>query len=228
MGATRGEGVVAMPPLKTDEEIEPANAAPAAKAIKPAKPAKGAAGVQPERRGRGRRVAADYWNQPAGRRAELVDGELYDMAPPSRAHQRVVFGIAHAMRSHVEARGGSCEVDVAPFAVNLRGDESVFVEPDVLMVCDPSKLSDRGCEGAPDLVAEVVSPSNWKMDYFRKVVLYEAAGVREYWIVDPRCEQVAVYRFTEPNPLATYAFADQVPVGIWDGACKISVADLLV
>lgn len=183
--------------------------------------------VQADRR-TAARDARDYWNLPEGRRAELIDGELLDMAPPSREHQRVVGELAYALRAHVKAHGGPCEVYEAPFSVNLRGDESTFVEPDISVVCDPARLSDRGCEGAPDLVVEVVSPSNWKADYFRKASLYESAGVREYWIVDPRSRQVHVYRYGSPAaPLASYGFGDPVPVGIWDGALSIRLDDLL-
>lgn len=74
------------------------------------------------------------------------------------------------------------------------GDGSVFVEPDVSVVCDPGKLSDRGCEGAPDLVMELVSPSNWQLDYFRKASLHESAGVRERWIANPRSRQIHMYQ----------------------------------
>lgn len=173
-------------------------------------------------------TGADYWNLPDGVRCELMGGKLYDMAPPNREHQRIVGGLYFTLRSHVEAHGGPCEVDMAPFAVNLKGDDSVLVEPDVLVVCDSAKLSERGCESAPDLVVEVASPSNWRVDYFKKMPLYEEAGVREYWIVDPRTRSTAVYRFaSEERPLATYPFDAPVPVGIWDGACSVVMADLL-
>ena len=158
----------------------------------------------------------DYWNLPEGRRAELIDGELFDMAPPGRTHQKIAVGLVQRLQSFVERNGGPCEVYMAPFAVNLTADDTTWVEPDVLVVCDPAKLSERGCEGAPDLIVEIVSPSSVTMDYFTKTARYQRAGVREYWIVDPSCRQVTVYRYETPQYiLRTYAFEQSVPVGIF-------------
>lgn len=173
-------------------------------------------------------TASDYWNLPDGVRAELIDGTLYDMTPPSSAHQIIAFGIAHTLQRYVDETGGPCKVIPAPFAVNLHADDTTYVEPDVSVICDPAKISTRGCEGAPDLVIEVVSPSNWRMDYFKKCTLYEQAGVREYWIVDPRCEQTVVCRYeSEDRPMAIYPFSEPIPVGIWDDAAHVTVASLL-
>ena len=125
-------------------------------------------------------TAEDYWALPDGERAELIDGELWDLAAPNRLHQEIAAELTKRMRNHVDAHHGGCKVYVAPFAVNLFADESTFVEPDVSVICDPEKLSSRGCEGAPDMVVEVVSPSSRSMDYTTKQSLYSEAGVREY------------------------------------------------
>lgn len=174
------------------------------------------------------RTAADYWSLPDGERAELIDGSLYAMTPPNRRHQDVVFGIGRALANYVDACGGPCRVYVAPLAVNLTADDTTWVEPDVLVVCDPGKLSDRGCEGAPDFIAEVVSPSNRAHDYLVKAVLYEKAGVREYWVVDPDYGRTTAYRYatTGPMPLI-YPFAVPVPVDIYGGELEIRMADLV-
>lgn len=161
--------------------------------------------------------AEDYWALPDGVRAELVDGELWDLASPSHKHQEVVGFLAHALRSYIEAAEGLCKVYQAPFAVNLFGDESTFVEPDLSAICDRSKLSERGCEGAPDFIAEVVSPSNPGMDYVTKLNLYKEAGVREYWIVDPERERTHVYHFEEDSVPSIYPFASPVPAGVFPG-----------
>lgn len=175
-------------------------------------------------------TAEDYWSLPEGRRAELIYGELYDLAAPSRMHQEIVVGLLRAFADYIDEAGGPGEVNIGPFAVNLFGDDSMFVEPDVSVVCDPSKLSSRGCEGAPDLVVEVVSPSGRSHDYLRKANLYELAGVREYWIVDPATSQTVVYRYDAENPdalrLAIYPFDKPVPTGIWDGF-SLTIASLL-
>ncbi len=177
---------------------------------------------------RGLYAAEDYWGLPDDRRAELINGVLYDMAPPSTQHQAIVAGMVADLTLHVRGRGGPCRVYGVPVAVRLNcgsNDES-WVEPDVIVVCDPAKISDRGCEGAPDLAVEVVSPSSRQKDYLIKTLAYERAGVREYWIVDAACEQVAVYRFEADGPhLTTYAFADAVPVSVFDGQLALTVDD---
>lgn len=155
-------------------------------------------------------TAQDYWALPEGTRAELIDGQLWDLASPSRVHQEVVYVVGRMMGDHIAAHGGSCKVYPAPFAVNLFADESTFVEPDISVICDRSKLSDRGCEGAPDLVVEVVLPSNPGMDYVSKLNLYHEAGVREYWICDPQRRQVLCYDFDSERLLTTYDFSEPV------------------
>ncbi len=163
-------------------------------------------------------TAGDYWGLPDGCRAELIGGKLYAMTPPSPTHQKIVFEIARALANHIDHRDGNCEVYTAPFAVNLDANDETWVEPDVLVVCDPGKLSNRGLEGAPDMVVEVVSPSSRRMDYFVKTGRYERAGVREYWIIDPEAQQTTVYRYaSETRLLSTYRFDEPVPVGMFEG-----------
>lgn len=162
-------------------------------------------------------TADDYWSLPDGVRAELIDGELWDLASPSRKHQEIVAELTYAIKVHIVAHGGSCKVYQAPFAVNLFGDDSTFVEPDLSAVCDRTKLSDRGCEGAPDFVVEVVSPGNPGMDYVTKLNLYKEAGVREYWICDPERERTHVYRFEGDSVPSIYPFASPVPCGVFPG-----------
>lgn len=160
----------------------------------------------------------DYWNLPSNVRAELIDGELYGMTPPGRIHQKIVTRLAQQLQNHIDSRGGSCEVYAAPFAVNLDGNERTWVEPDISVICNPSKLSNRGCEGAPDLVVEVVSPTSRRMDYLIKPPRYQGAGVREYWIVDPETAQTTVCRYGKDSTApTTHPFADAIPVGIFPG-----------
>ena len=121
----------------------------------------------------------DILSLPDGKRAELIDGHWYDMATPLRIHQRIVMLISNALHDFIKNKGGSCEVYPAPFAVFLNNDNKNYLEPDVTVICDPNKLTDIGCEGAPDLVVEVTSPSTEKRDYGVKLFKYRAAGVRE-------------------------------------------------
>ena len=171
-------------------------------------------------------TAKDYWALPDGVRAELIDGELWDLASPSRAHQEIVHELDRRIGNFIADHGGSCKVYPAPFAVNLFADESTFVEPDVTVVCDRSKLSDRGCEGAPDFVVEVTSPSNSGMDYASKLALYRQAGVREYWICDPQQERVLVYRFGEPLDMVLSTFATDVSSAVLPGF-SVRFADIM-
>lgn len=104
----------------------------------------------------------------------------------------------------------------APFAVFLNEDEINYVEPDISVICDRDKITDKGCYGAPDWVIEIVSPGNKPMDYFTKLFKYRTAGVREYWIVDPAKEMVTVYGF-EKETMEQYSFGEDVPAGIYEG-----------
>lgn len=171
-------------------------------------------------------TSEDYWNLPDGQRAELIDGQLYDMAPPYRVHQKLVSKFTQLIGSHITENGGSCEVYPAPFSVNLDADDRDWVEPDISVICDPDKLTDRGCEGAPDFIIEVVSPGSRKMDYSTKNTLYSEAGVREYWIVDPAKERTTVYRYEEDSAPIIVPFDLPIQVGIYQNL-QITVAELL-
>lgn len=171
-------------------------------------------------------TSEDYWNLPEGHRAELIDGQLYNMAPPSRMHQKLISQFMLVLGQYIRDHHGTCEVYPAPFAVNLDAEDKDWVEPDISVICDTSKLDDRGCNGAPDLVVEVVSPSSRRIDYSTKNALYSEAGVREYWIVDPEKERTTVYRYEDDAAPIIYPFADNIPVGIFPGLA-INVADLL-
>lgn len=158
----------------------------------------------------------DIYTLPDGERAELIDGQIYYMAPPGRKHQRIVLNLSRKIADYIEGNHGSCEVDIAPFAVFLNEDDKNYVEPDISVICDADKLTDKGCNGAPDWIIEVVSPGSRRMDYFFKLFKYRTAGVREYWIVDPEKERVTVYNF-EKEATEEYSFGMSVPVGIYEG-----------
>lgn len=152
---------------------------------------------------------------PEGERAELIDGKMYMMATPILTHQDILMWLSARIWSYIEGHGGPCKVLPAPFAVYIKEDEYNYVEPDVIVVCDQDKLDEKGCHGAPDWVVEIVSPSSKTMDYIRKCALYEAAGVREYWIVDPMERNVKVHNF-ESGTWRQYDFSEQVKAGIYE------------
>lgn len=149
------------------------------------------------------------YSLPEGKRAELVDGNLYMMAPLNRRHQELVGALYRVIGNHIASKGCSCIPYVAPFAVFLSKDDKNYVEPDISVVCDKSKLTDHGCEGAPDWIIEVVSPGSQKMDYMIKLFKYKTAGVKEYWIVDPKDETVAIYDFAKDD-MEKYTFQDKI------------------
>lgn len=173
-----------------------------------------------------RYTAEDYWNLPDGVRAELIDGYLYDMAPPNFAHQKLVMQLARIIGNYVAANQGECEVIPAPFAVNLDASDENWVEPDISVICDRGKLSDRGCKGAPDFIIEVVSPTSRTRDYQTKMVMYANAGVREYWIVDPIKKATTVYYFQEDVAPIVFPFGQDISVGIY-GDLHINIEALL-
>ncbi len=158
----------------------------------------------------------DIYALPEGQRAELIDGQIYDMAPPNRTHQRIVSQLTKIIGQYIDRKQGSCEVYPAPFAVFLNKDSKNYVEPDISVICDKEKLDDRGCNGAPDWIIEVTSPSDPQRDYGIKLFKYRTAGVREYWIVNPQKHTVMVYDFEKEERSNQYNFCDDVPVCIYE------------
>lgn len=157
----------------------------------------------------------DIYNLPDRERAELIDGKIYYMSPPGRTHQRLVSRLNQKIANYIEENCGKCEVFPAPFAVFLNKYDTTYVEPDISVICDPSKLDEKGCHGAPDWVIEIVSKSSRSMDCFTKLFKYRNSGVREYWIVDPTKEIVMVYQF-EKEIMEQYGFGEEVKSGIYD------------
>lgn len=153
---------------------------------------------------------------PDGERAELIDGQIYYMAPPNTRHQRMLNYINTEINMYIRKNNGECEVFPAPFAVFLNDDDMNYVEPDISVICDKNKISDKGCHGAPDWVIEIISPSSRAMDYFTKLFQYQKSGVREYWIVDPIKQRITVY-FFEKELVEEYSFGEEIPVGIYEG-----------
>ena len=122
---------------------------------------------------------SDIYALPDGERAELIDGQIYNMAPPGRLHQKISWKLHQAIANYIDSRNGLCEVYAAPFAVFLNDDDINYVEPDLSVICDLSKLDDKGCHGAPDWVIEIVSSGSRSRDYMTKLFKYRTVGVRE-------------------------------------------------
>ena len=163
----------------------------------------------------------EYLHWPDDVRYELIDGVAYLMAPaPTLDHQEVVGEVYYQLRQALQ--GKPCRAFIAPVDVRFpkegEADEQVdtVLQPDVLVVCDPSKLDRRGVRGAPDLVVEVLSPGTSSHDHVRKRRVYERAGVAEYWLVHPIDRMVTVYRLVngEYGKPDVFELVDATPVGV--------------
>jgi Uma2 family endonuclease len=164
----------------------------------------------------------DYMTWNDNKFWELIDGIAYQMAPPSRKHQLASGALFNKFYNYLE--GKSCEVHHQPFGVRLpledEPDEYIknAILPDIVVVCDEKKLDDTGCRGGPDLIIEILSPSTSKRDLEDKFKLYEKAGVKEYWIVDPVNNFIKVYVLGEDKSYGTgktYFADDKIKVSIF-------------
>jgi len=156
---------------------------------------------------------ADYLQWTFEDRLELIKGKIFKMTPaPASAHQRISMIIANEMYNNL--KGKSCEVYYAPFDVRLprKGeddDKKIFtvVQPDICVICDPTKIDTRGCTGAPDIVVEILSPGNNQKELKNKYDVYEESGVLEYWIISPQDKTFLKYTLTDtkyqPSKLMT-------------------------
>ena len=162
----------------------------------------------------------DYYALPDDRRAELIDGVFYDMASPSQIHQQILgdlfLQLAPCTASHPD-----CRIFFAPLDVRLDNDEWTMVQPDLLITCHNKDTDTRRVNGAPDFIAEILSPSSRYHDMFRKLHKYQHAGVREYWIIDPKNLKITVYYFEKDFLPETYSFQDEVELRISDGRCRV-------
>ena len=158
----------------------------------------------------------DIYALPEDVWAELIDGRLYYIGFPTRTHQKLAGGMYLTVANYIRSKGGTCEVYIPPFGVYLFADESTYLLPDLIVVCDLSKLNERGCWGAPDWVVEVLSPSTGSKDMSIKLFKYRTAGVREYWMIDPVKQIVITYDFTGKDEKASiYSFEDAIPSAIY-------------
>lgn len=165
----------------------------------------------------------DYLTWPVNERWELLNGRAYNMTPtPSRRHQEISGQLLTLFNNYL--KGKTCRVYAAPFDVRLpqlqESDEqtSTVVQPDLVVVCDKTKLDHQGCKGSPDLVVEITLPSTFQKDLKEKFILYERVGVHEYWIVYPEENTVCVFHLTHEGKYSrpeVYTERDSIKVGIF-------------
>ena len=164
----------------------------------------------------------DYYALPEDRRAELIDGVFYDMAAPSLRHQSILLSLAIQFRECIKEHHQACEVYIAPCDIRLDKDDYTMVQPDLFVICGEYDRNALCYEGAPDLAIEILSPATRSKDMLLKLFKYHQAGVREYWIVDPKFNKVTVHYFdTEEYDPKQYSFEDIVPIEISGRQCSI-------
>lgn len=170
---------------------------------------------------------ADYCTWDNSERWELIDGVPYAMSPaPSNAHQSISTELVYRLRRHLE--GKPCKVFHAPYDVRLNAadEDDTVVQPDLVVICDRSKIDDKGCKGAPDLIIEILSPSTSRHDRIVKMDLYQRSGVREYWMLDPDTKTLQVLLLENGRYVITgYLDEDTVPVTVLPG-CEIVLKEV--
>lgn len=174
----------------------------------------------------GEYTVEDYYKIPEERRVELIDGVIYDMAAPTSAHQLIAGLIYAKLLMHVLDRQGGCLPMISPLDVQLDCDDKTMIQPDVVVVCDRDKVIQRCVYGAPDFIVEVLSSSSVKRDTVIKLNKYLNAGVREYWLIDPKQRKVLVYDFESGQYPTIYGFDGRIPVAIWNGECEIDFKEV--
>ena len=169
---------------------------------------------------------ADFCKWDDDERWELIDGVPYAMAPPSRFHQSICGNLGGQLWQFL--KGKPCKVYNAPIGVRLNAaaSDNTVLQPDIVVVCDHSKLDSAGIIGAPDMVVEVLSPSTARRDRLDKLLEYQKAGVREYWIVDPETRTLSAH-LLENGKYTIYAYGDTatVAVSVLEG-CEISLPEV--
>lgn len=170
----------------------------------------------------------EYLALPDDLRVELIDGTFYEMFAPTYTHQEILMSIVIELKSFVKKNKGKCKVVAAPFDIQLDKDNKTMVQPDIVVICEKDRINDKRGYGAPDMVVEILSPSTAKKDWEIKLSKYMAAGVREYWIVDPVKKMVVVFFKSDDyaDVPEIYSFDSQVPVHIWDCKCKVDFSQI--
>lgn len=177
---------------------------------------------------------ADYLKWKFEERLELLKGKIFKMSPaPNLSHQRTSMRLTLKFGNFFY--GKKCQLFHAPFDVRLpdsqkkTGDKDVFtvVQPDLCVICDDSKLDERGCIGSPDLVVEILSPGNTNKEMSNKFRLYEEAGVREYWLVEPNDRIILIYYLKDGQYIGLKPFTDEEDaVSVIFPDLKVPVAEL--
>lgn len=177
----------------------------------------------------GQYTIEDYRALPDEQRVELIDGYFYEMAAPTTFHQLMAGELYRQIANYIIDHKGACTPFISPVDVQLDNDEKTMIQPDVIIVCDTNQIIRRNIVGAPDFVLEVISPGTKRRDYIVKLGKYEAAGVKEYWIVDPYEKRVLVYFLEEKESTPTiYPLDADIPVNIYGGKLVLKFQQIVL
>lgn len=168
----------------------------------------------------------DYHNMPEDRRAELIDGVIYDMASPSPLHQMIAGMVYARILAFIEKNKGDCIPFIAPADVQLDCDDRTMVQPDVFILCKQDRLRRFGICGAPDFVLEILSGATRKKDMTVKLTKYMEAGVKEYWVIDPEKRLLIVYIGEEEGIPRLYPLQGDVGMNLYDGNLRIDLNEI--
>ncbi len=168
----------------------------------------------------------DYFRLPEDRRAELIDGVIYDMAAPTPLHQMIAGTVYAEILAFIKKNEGNCLPFIAPADVQLDCDSRTMVQPDVFVLCKQEKLKRFGIYGAPDFVLEILSDSTRKKDMTVKLTKYMEAGVKEYWVIDPDKRLLIVYIGEEEGIPRLYPLQGDIGMNLFDGRLRIDLDEI--
>ena len=185
-----------------------------------------AAAYDISRKRQGEYTVADYYAWPKDQRVELIDGRIHVLEAPDFVHQRITGEMLFAIKSFIHRNGGDCIPLLSPIDVRLDCDDRTMVQPDLIILCDKSKIRRWGVMGAPDFILEILSQTTRRKDCTKKLQKYSDAGVREYWILDLEKKRLLTYDFIHDNMPCIYPLKDAAPLAIFDGRLQIDLDEI--
>lgn len=169
----------------------------------------------------------DYLELPDDKRTELIDGVFYGMGSPNERHQFVSYEIQRSLNTQLHKMRKRCFSFAAPLDVQLDEDNHTVVQPDLFVTCETSRFKNGRYFGAPEFVAEILSPSSRGKDILIKTEKYRQAGVREYWMVDLQLRRVIVQCFGETENTFIYGLMETVPMQISEGRISVDFREIM-
>nr|WP_297863860.1 Uma2 family endonuclease [uncultured Acetatifactor sp.] len=174
----------------------------------------------------GEYTVADYYAWPKDQQVELIDGKIYVLEAPGFVHQRIAGKILSRLDACIEKNGGDCIPLLSPIDVRLDCDDRTMVQPDLIILCDKSKIKRWGVMGAPDFILEILSQTTRRKDCTKKLQKYSDSGVREDWILDPEKKLLLTYDFIHDDLPCIYPLTGTVELALFDGRLKIDLDEI--